>query len=41
MVMTAILLIGLIMRDRRGVGFEGVSILLIYVGVVALQISLG
>jgi hypothetical protein len=31
----------LIMRDRRGVGFEGVCILAVYLGVVLLQISLG
>jgi cation:H+ antiporter len=40
-IMATILLIGLIMRDRRGVGFEGVCILAVYLGVVLLQISLG
>ena len=40
-VMTAILLMGLILRDRRGIGFEGFSILLIYAALVALQIFLG
>lgn len=39
--MAAILLVGLIMRDRRGVGFEGISILAVYIGLIALQISLG
>lgn len=40
-VMTAILLMGLIVRDRRGIGFEGLAILLIYAGLVTLQVSLG
>ena len=39
--MTAILLMGLVMRDRRGIGFEGMAILFVYAGVVALQIVLG
>lgn len=39
--MTAILLMGLIMRDRRGIGFEGTTILVVYAGVIALQIYLG
>lgn len=38
---TAILLMGLIARDRRGIGFEGVAILLVYVGIVAIQVFLG
>ncbi len=40
-VITAILLMGLIMRDRRGIGFEGVAILLVYAALVGVQISLG
>ncbi|MFD0987950.1 sodium:calcium antiporter [Methyloligella solikamskensis] len=40
-VMTAILLMGLILRDRKGIGFEGVSILAVYAAVIALQIYLG
>ena len=39
--MTAILLMGLILRDRKGVGFEGISIIVIYAAVVALQLYLG
>lgn len=40
-VITAILLMGLIMRDRRGIGFEGIAILLVYAALVAVQIALG
>lgn len=40
-VITAILLMGLIIRDRRGIGFEGIGILLVYGGIVGLQIALG
>ncbi|ODA66733.1 Inner membrane protein YrbG [Methyloligella halotolerans] len=40
-VMTAILLMGLILRDRKGIGFEGISILAVYAAVIALQIYLG
>jgi cation:H+ antiporter len=39
--MTAILLMGLILRHRRGIGFEGTAISGIYAGVVALQVYLG
>jgi cation:H+ antiporter len=34
--MTAVLAGGLILRDRKGIGFEGISIPLIYVGTIAL-----
>ena len=40
-VITAILLMGLIMRSQRGIGFEGVFILLTYVALVGVQIALG
>lgn len=40
-IITAVLLIGLILRDRKGIGFEGVSILSIYAGLIMLQIYLG
>lgn len=40
-VMTAILLLGLILRDRRGIGFEGLSLLAVYAGVIAFQVLLG
>ncbi|MDN2564970.1 sodium:calcium antiporter [Aquibium sp. A9E412] len=40
-VMTAILLMGLILRDRRGIGFEGFAILGVYAGVLGLQVALG
>lgn len=39
--MTAILLMGLIVRDRRGIGFEGVTILAVYGGVIAVQLAMG
>ncbi|MEL6289125.1 MAG: sodium:calcium antiporter, partial [Pseudomonadota bacterium] len=38
---TGVLLLGLIMRDRRGIGIEGYAILIVYASVVALQIGLG
>ena len=38
LVMTAVLAAGLLMRDRKWIGFEGVSIPLIYVGTVALAV---
>ncbi len=38
LLMTATLAAGLVMRDRRGIGFEGVSIPLIYLGTVALVV---
>lgn len=38
LLMTATLTAGLVMRDRRGIGFEGVSIPLIYLGTVALVV---
>lgn len=41
LVITGILLMGLIMRDRRGIGFEGVSILLVYSALVGVQVALG
>jgi cation:H+ antiporter len=40
-IMAAILLMGLILRTRRGIGFEGLVILLVYSAVVILQIYLG
>jgi cation:H+ antiporter len=40
-VMTAILLMGLIVRDRRGIGFEGIAILAVYAGLVAVQLAMG
>jgi cation:H+ antiporter len=39
LVMTAVLAAGLIMRDRTWIGFEGVSIPLVYVGTVALAVA--
>jgi len=39
--MTAILLMGLILRDRKGIGFEGISIIAVYAAVVILQVYLG
>jgi cation:H+ antiporter len=36
LLMTATLTAGLVMRERRWIGFEGVSIPLIYVGTIAL-----
>jgi cation:H+ antiporter len=39
-VMTAILLMGLIVRDRRGIGFEGITILVVYAAVVASQLAM-
>ncbi|MEO1265471.1 MAG: sodium:calcium antiporter [Pseudomonadota bacterium] len=41
LVMATIMLLGLIARDRRGVGREGYAIVGVYVGVVALQVWLG
>ena len=41
LLITSVLLMGLIMRERRGIGFEGMAILGLYVGTVALQIGLG
>lgn len=38
LLMTATLTAGLVMRDRRGIGFEGVAIPLIYLGTVALVV---
>lgn len=38
---TAILLMGLIMRERRGIGFEGLAILATYFGLVGIQLTLG
>lgn len=35
---TAVLAAGLVMRDRRGIGFEGVSVPLLYVATVATAI---
>lgn len=40
-VITAILLMGLILRERRGIGFEGAAILITYFGLVAIQVSIG
>lgn len=40
-VMTAILLMGLIVRDRRGIGFEGIAILVVYAASVAVQLAMG
>lgn len=39
--MTAILLMGLIMRERRGIGFEGFAIVAVYVAMMAVQFGLG
>lgn len=38
LIMTAVLAAGLLMRDRKGIGFEGVSIPLIYVATVVLAV---
>lgn len=40
MVITAILLMGLVMRERKGIGFEGLSIIAVYAGAMALQFGL-
>lgn len=39
-VITVILLMGLILRERRGIGFEGLGILAAYAGLMAIQVSL-
>ncbi|MGY1721797.1 sodium:calcium antiporter [Blastococcus sp. SYSU DS0533] len=39
LLMTAVLAAGLIMRDRKWIGFEGISIPLVYVGTVVLAVS--
>lgn len=36
--MTGVLLMGLVMRERRGVGFEGTAILAIYAAIVGAQV---
>jgi cation:H+ antiporter len=38
LLMTATLAAGLVMRERRGIGFEGLSIPLIYLGTIALVV---
>ena len=38
--MTGVLLMGLIMRERRGIGFEGSAILVIYAAIVGSQVWL-
>ena len=38
---TGTLLLGLLMRDRKGVGFEGLSIIVLYALTVGIQIALG
>lgn len=38
---TAVLLLGLLVRERRGVGFEGSAILGLYAAIVAFQIWMG
>ena len=40
-IMTAILMIGLLLRDRKSIGSEGIAILVVYAGMVALQVGLG
>ena len=40
-VITTILLMGLILRERRGIGVEGLGILAAYVGLMAIQVSTG
>lgn len=40
-VITAILLMGLVMRERRGIGFEGLAILAAYLGLAAIQVVIG
>ncbi len=39
LVMTAVLAAGLIMRDRKWIGFEGIAIPLVYVGTVVLAVA--
>jgi len=39
LLMTATLAAGLVVRDRRGIGFEGVAIPLVYLGTVALAVG--
>lgn len=38
--MTSVLLMGLIMRERRGIGFEGTAILTIYAAIIGAQVWL-
>ena len=38
---TAVLLMGLIMRERRGIGFEGAAILTIYAGLLGVLVYMG
>ncbi len=38
MLITAMLALGLVVRDRRGIGFEGIAIPVIYLGTVALAV---
>lgn len=40
MLMTGVLLMGLLMRERKGIGFEGSTILVIYAGILAAQVWL-
>lgn len=40
-IITAILLMGLILRDRRAIGFEGVAILTIYAALAAILVGMG
>ncbi|MEM5518545.1 sodium:calcium antiporter [Henriciella sp. AS95] len=40
LIITAILLMGLIMREKRGIGFEGIAILATYGGLIAIQLSM-
>lgn len=40
-IMTTILMIGLVLRDRRAIGSEGIAILVVYAALVALQLGLG
>ncbi|MEQ9639536.1 MAG: sodium:calcium antiporter [Alphaproteobacteria bacterium] len=41
MTITAILLMGLVLRERKGIGFEGVTIIAVYLGSMALQAVVG
>lgn len=38
-IMTALLLMGLILRDRRGIGFEGFGILIVYATMIVIQLA--
>ena len=38
MMMTAVLILGLIFRQRKGIGWESIGLLVIYAGALAVQV---